>query len=84
MTELRPLSSRICSVLLLHQNYHNIHHLYPYIPFYKYGSIWAKHRQELIDRGTRVLPFFLLPTRAAHLSELKPGQTQRNFTSKSD
>jgi len=75
VTELWPFSSGVSSVLLLCQNYHNIHHLYPYLPFYKYGCLWAKHRHALVDRGTRVLPFVLLPTRAAYFSELRQNET---------
>ena len=55
---------------LLSQNYHNIHHLYPFLPFYRYGRVWRRHKDELIRRGTRVLPFFLSGGRARYLEEL--------------
>ena len=41
---------------LLHQNYHNIHHLAPYIPFYQYSTVWHKLKPELLERGTKIKP----------------------------
>jgi beta-carotene hydroxylase len=43
---------------LLYQNYHNIHHLAPYIPFYYYATIWHAAKTELLARGTVVKPLF--------------------------
>ncbi|KAI8607841.1 fatty acid desaturase-domain-containing protein [Chytriomyces sp. MP71] len=40
--------------LILFQNYHNIHHLYPTIPFYNYKKIWVKYEKELLVLGTPV------------------------------
>ena len=39
-------------------SYHNIHHLYPWIPFYKYGEIWRKYKKKLIKRGTPIQSLF--------------------------
>lgn len=39
---------------LLHQNYHNIHHLAPYVPFYHYSTVWHAYKKELLARGTKV------------------------------
>ncbi len=58
------------TIPLLFQNYHNIHHLYPYIPFYRYSVVWFKHRAKMRELGTRELPFFLFPSRKAFLEEL--------------
>lgn len=44
--------------LLLYQNYHAIHHLWPYIPFYRYSNIWHNHRPEFADRGTIIRGLF--------------------------
>jgi fatty acid desaturase len=44
------------TVPLLYQNYHNIHHLAPYVPFYYYASIWHATRQELVQHGTVIKP----------------------------
>ena len=38
--------------------YHNIHHLYPKVPFYKYPQIWAAERDQLIRLGTNVQSIF--------------------------
>jgi beta-carotene hydroxylase len=43
---------------LLHQNYHNIHHLVPYIPFYMYEEVWEKYKDELEKQGTQTIPMF--------------------------
>lgn len=43
-TYLRPF----LSALILHQNYHIAHHLYPHVPFYRYGHVWEEKKQELI------------------------------------
>mmetsp|Transcript_72317 Transcript_72317/g.186527 ORF Transcript_72317/g.186527 Transcript_72317/m.186527 type:complete len:106 (-) Transcript_72317:246-563(-) len=53
----------------LGQNLHNIHHLFPQIPFYRYHVAWAAHEGELRARGTRVLPL-LMWDRRRHLQEL--------------
>ena len=68
----RRAGALLDSVLLLSQNLHNIHHIYPYLPFYRYLRVWRAHGGELVDKGTRVLPFFLWPTRARYLAELGP------------
>jgi fatty acid desaturase len=43
--------------LLLFQNYHLIHHLYPAVPFYRYGRIWRATREDLCGRGVHVQSF---------------------------
>lgn len=43
---------------LLYQNYHNIHHLYPTVPFYKYPALWLNHRKELLALGTPIGSWF--------------------------
>lgn len=44
--------------LVLSQNYHLIHHLYPAVPFYRYGKVWAAQRERLIAKGALVRRFF--------------------------
>lgn len=46
------------TIPLLYQNYHNIHHLYPTVPFYKYPALWLNHRKELLALGTPVGSWF--------------------------
>ena len=46
---------------LLHQNYHNIHHLAPYVPFYLYSVIWHKTKKDLIKKGTKIKPLIPIP-----------------------
>jgi len=47
-------SPLLLSLFMQNQNYHNIHHLFPFIPFYKYQDIWNNEyiRTELIQKGT--------------------------------
>lgn len=44
----------LLTIPMLCQNYHNIHHLYPHLPFYKYSKIWYDQNDRLIRSGTRV------------------------------
>ncbi|KAF9285857.1 hypothetical protein BGZ68_003518 [Mortierella alpina] len=46
------------AVPLLNQHLHNIHHLYPRLPFSHYGAIWAKHKVALIAAGTEIRPLY--------------------------
>jgi fatty acid desaturase len=56
------LEKRWLTPFMLGQNYHLIHHLYPGIPFYGYGTAWWALREKLVARGawvrgaTRVTP----------------------------
>ncbi|KAG9327335.1 hypothetical protein KVV02_007111 [Mortierella alpina] len=51
------------AVPLLNQHLHNIHHLYPQLPFSHYGAIWAKHKDALIEAGTEIRPLLARPSR---------------------
>ena len=51
-TLVRP--SPLLTPLFLYQNYHLIHHLYPGVPFYRYGEIWRAQKDFLIAQGTEV------------------------------
>ena len=63
--------SRFLSILLLSQNMHNVHHLVPTVPFYRYSMVWHTCADELRRCGTRELPWLLWPNREAHLAELR-------------
>lgn len=43
------------SFLLLGQNYHLIHHLYPRIPFYEYSKIYTELEDKIEEEGTEVV-----------------------------
>jgi fatty acid desaturase len=60
LTALWPSKSSISLLTwpLLHQNYHNIHHLVPYIPFYMYETVWTECKDELEKQGTQTIPIF--------------------------
>jgi len=44
-------SSSLLTPLLLAQNYHLVHHLFPGPPFYRLPSIWRARRADLLARG---------------------------------
>lgn len=44
----------LLTVVLLYQNYHLIHHLYPGVPFYRMARIWREQRDYLIGKGAIV------------------------------
>jgi fatty acid desaturase len=45
-------------LVLLYQNYHNVHHLYPTIPFYQMGLVWATYEKQLRELGTPISQVF--------------------------
>lgn len=47
------LTSPLLDFLFLNQNMHLIHHLYPGVPFHRYGRIWRAKKDFLLARGTR-------------------------------
>lgn len=55
-TKVRPVA--ILSPLLLYQNYHLIHHLYPAVPFYNYSKVWQDRKEMLIGKGAQVVDLF--------------------------
>ncbi|KAG0225878.1 hypothetical protein BGW41_004476 [Actinomortierella wolfii] len=46
------------AIPLLNQHLHNIHHLYPQLPFTHYSAIWRKHKDALIEAGTEIHPVY--------------------------
>ena len=42
--------------LVLYQNYHLIHHLYPGVPFYRYPRIYEVKRDELLSHNAAIWP----------------------------
>lgn len=45
-------------VALTEQDAHVVHHLYPWVPFYKYHTIWNRHEKELYERGVENTALF--------------------------
>ncbi|MCB9588355.1 MAG: fatty acid desaturase [Polyangiaceae bacterium] len=48
--------------VLLYQNYHLIHHLYPGVPFYRYAEVFRERRVDLVKKGARKRKLFGAPT----------------------
>jgi beta-carotene hydroxylase len=44
-------SDALLTPVLLYQNYHLMHHLYPAMPFYRYARAWRAQRQMLLAKG---------------------------------
>jgi beta-carotene hydroxylase len=44
--------------LMLYQNLHLIHHLYPSVPFYRYRTVYYRHQTELESKGALTMPLF--------------------------
>jgi len=42
-------------LLMLWQNYHLVHHLWPRVPFYRYGTVFAASRPELEAHGSPIV-----------------------------
>ena len=55
-TKVRPVG--ILTPLLLYQNYHLIHHLFPAVPFYRYADVWKDRKESFIDKGAEVVDLF--------------------------
>jgi len=64
-TSVRAGLEWLLSPLLLNQNYHLVHHLYPLVPFYRYVGVWrAKERFHLAQK-----PLLLRPLSNTQVSE---------------
>lgn len=50
----RIYPSRILNILLLGQNYHLSHHLYPKVPWYKYRTVYLKVKTDLIANNAPI------------------------------
>ena len=50
-----PNESHLLSILTLNQSYHSIHHLYPYLPFYMYHTVWQENQEKFLDKGVNMV-----------------------------
>ncbi len=48
----------ITSILTQNQNFHNVHHINPRIPFYKYNKVWENIKDKEIENGTKLKTLF--------------------------
>ena len=67
-TNVRP--HPLLSVVMVWQNLHLVHHLYPAVPFYRYRRVWRARREALLAQGVSVRS---LTGRVVDNSEVKPG-----------
>jgi beta-carotene hydroxylase len=51
------LIDRLFSVLTFGQNLHLIHHLYPWVPFYSYRTLFVEIRAYLDDKKSALVKF---------------------------
>ena len=76
----RYLNTRISlwrggSVLMLQQNFHLMHHLWPSVPFYNYARLYGRLRRTLVAKGSPIQG--LLVGRFAKDLAPAPGMTSR-------
>jgi len=48
-------STRFLTWLLLWQNYHAIHHIYPTVPFYTYEKLWKRNKDAFVRAGVPLI-----------------------------
>ena len=59
------------SLLLMNQNYHLVHHLYPMVPFYRYKRVWNARKQYHMNHSPIIVKTFgnkkesVMPTNAS-------------------
>lgn len=54
----RIYPSRILNILLLGQNYHLTHHLYPKVPWYKYRTLYLRIKSDLAEHNAPIEKVF--------------------------
>ena len=54
MRDTRAIPGLVLELLLLGQSLHLIHHLWPRVPFYRYGSVFRQVRPALEAQGARI------------------------------
>ncbi|MCP4805119.1 MAG: hypothetical protein GY913_04370 [Proteobacteria bacterium] len=51
----RAIPSKLLEVVLLGQNLHLVHHLWPSVPFYRYGAVFDASRDALAAKGAEIV-----------------------------
>lgn len=41
--------------LMLSQNYHSVHHLHPWVPFYRYRQAWRRNEDAYLEHGVPIV-----------------------------
>lgn len=69
----RAVDVRALDVLLLGQNLHAVHHLYPRVPFFRYRAVFDVMAPELAAKGTEILSVRRPSERIDKMSVRGPG-----------
>ena len=69
-TSIREGMEWLLSPLMMYQNYHLVHHLYPSVPFYRMVKIWNSRLDEHLSHDPAIVPTIGLYPR--------PAKTRRN------
>ena len=41
--------------IFMYQNYHALHHRYPYVSFWEYAVVWDEKKREMMSKGTQTI-----------------------------
>jgi fatty acid desaturase len=69
-TSIREGMEWLLSPLMMYQNYHLVHHLYPNVPFYRLVKIWNSRLDEHLSHDPAIVPGLGLYPRPAKTPEL--------------
>ena len=64
-TSIREGMEWLLSPLMMYQNYHLVHHLYPNVPFYRLVKIWNSRLDEHLSHDPAIVPTIGLYPRPA-------------------
>lgn len=59
-TLLEQMNVQLLTPFMCGQNYHLVHHIWPWIPFYRYGTVYWELRKELHEAGSTTRGLFPL------------------------
>jgi fatty acid desaturase len=64
-TSIREGMEWLLSPLMMYQNYHLVHHLYPNVPFYRIVKLWNSRLDEHLSHDPAIVPIIGLYPRPA-------------------